>query len=197
MESDPLENPWSVPSVQEFIYYHCPECAYHVQDLDTFEKHALDNHEKSKTLFKPKQENIEDLLPSEPNLKPNKKRKLVPSDAATPAFQFSCSSCKFKCVDIDQLAEHSEEHKEKKSQNYNTNDWKSPIRQTDKGFFCSDCEALGNMDTFSEFKFQVAKHFIETHMDPLGGKFELCQYCQDVFPDQGTLKGTESNTFLK
>ena len=43
------ENPWDVSNIQEFLYYNCPECDTKERDSEVFIKHALDNHELSKS----------------------------------------------------------------------------------------------------------------------------------------------------
>ena len=41
------ENPWLVRSIDEFLYYCCPECDTKDQSKDLFIKHALDKHSNS------------------------------------------------------------------------------------------------------------------------------------------------------
>ena len=36
MESDQKINPWNVNSIDEFLYYNCPECDFKVKDGDSF-----------------------------------------------------------------------------------------------------------------------------------------------------------------
>ena len=47
MKNDP-DNPWSVKSIEEFHFYCCPECTERVQTRESFVRHALEQHPKSK-----------------------------------------------------------------------------------------------------------------------------------------------------
>ena len=44
-----IEDPWNVDTLEEFLYYCCPECKdERIQRKEDFIKHALDEHPKSK-----------------------------------------------------------------------------------------------------------------------------------------------------
>ena len=45
-------NPWSVEDASAFLKYCCPECDCQILNLETFSRHALQNHSKSKVLFR-------------------------------------------------------------------------------------------------------------------------------------------------
>ena len=47
MEVDDL-NPWNVETLEEFLYYFCPECEDRNQSRDLFLQHALEKHNKAK-----------------------------------------------------------------------------------------------------------------------------------------------------
>ena len=40
-------NPWIVESLEEFLYYNCPECSEKSNSKDEFIDHAWFNHPKS------------------------------------------------------------------------------------------------------------------------------------------------------
>ena len=44
-------NPWAVPDASIFLRYCCPECDYQCRRIDNFSEHALEKHERAKTLF--------------------------------------------------------------------------------------------------------------------------------------------------
>ena len=44
-------NPWQVDGIEEFSYFHCPECSFVVKDESLFQDHALENHPLSFGLF--------------------------------------------------------------------------------------------------------------------------------------------------
>merc|ERR1712037_41156 len=44
-------NPWSVEDASAFLKYCFPECDCQILNLETFSRHALQNHTKSKVLF--------------------------------------------------------------------------------------------------------------------------------------------------
>ena len=46
--SDDKVNPWSVPNVDAFLYYCCPECNERNQSRELFLKHAFEVHPSSK-----------------------------------------------------------------------------------------------------------------------------------------------------
>ena len=153
-------NPWEVSNVSEFLKYCCPECEFSDGNLENFQKHALDSHEQSKSLFG--QQKLELKLGKEGP-------KLVQK-----SLQFKCSLCDFKCSDLCQLAEHHNlNHK---------NGQKWAILTQENSFKCGQCEFE------SEKKFKVGRHFIEEHLDPLCDNYEVCQYCMEVFPDFNLLK---------
>ena len=39
--------PWDVASLEDFLYYCCPECDLKVKDPDFFYAHAVQNHSKA------------------------------------------------------------------------------------------------------------------------------------------------------
>ena len=41
-------NPWDVTTVDEFLFYNCPECDVKAKDADTFMSHAIEKHELAK-----------------------------------------------------------------------------------------------------------------------------------------------------
>ena len=43
-----IEDPWNVDTLEEFLYYCCPECKERIQRKEDFIKHALEEHPKSK-----------------------------------------------------------------------------------------------------------------------------------------------------
>ena len=47
-----VNDPWNVDTLEEFLYYCCPECKdQRMQCKEDFIKHALDKHPKSKISF--------------------------------------------------------------------------------------------------------------------------------------------------
>ena len=47
---NPEDNPWFEKTLEEFLYYCCPECDERNQSKEMFLKHALELHPKSKDL---------------------------------------------------------------------------------------------------------------------------------------------------
>ena len=42
---DVMDNPWNVTNLDEFLFYHCPECInFHVSSKSIFIDHALLTH---------------------------------------------------------------------------------------------------------------------------------------------------------
>ena len=41
-------NPWDVTTVDEFLFYNCPECDVKAKDANTFMSHAIEKHELAK-----------------------------------------------------------------------------------------------------------------------------------------------------
>ena len=48
---DILVDPWEVESVEDFLYYCCPECPEKFQAKNDFKIHAMENHERAHGLF--------------------------------------------------------------------------------------------------------------------------------------------------
>ena len=44
-------NPWQVENLQEFLYYHCPQCEFTSKELIEFYSHAVENHEQARIEF--------------------------------------------------------------------------------------------------------------------------------------------------
>ena len=47
-----LENPWNVSTLEEFLYFCCPECDLRDQSKMNFLHHALEQHPKAKEYLK-------------------------------------------------------------------------------------------------------------------------------------------------
>ena len=45
------KNPWTVPTLEDFLFYCCPECPDKYRSSISFTNHALKNHPKSKEKF--------------------------------------------------------------------------------------------------------------------------------------------------
>ena len=54
------DNPWYVDSIQDFLFFKCPECIFDAKEEDIFHDHAIENHPMSFVLFgkTPKEENF-------------------------------------------------------------------------------------------------------------------------------------------
>ena len=48
---DTFLNPWCVDDVSAFLNFCCPECNYHIPDIQMFSDHAAENHINSRALF--------------------------------------------------------------------------------------------------------------------------------------------------
>ena len=44
-------NPWSVDTIEMFLYLNCPECVFLTKEKATFKNHALENHPLSNVFF--------------------------------------------------------------------------------------------------------------------------------------------------
>jgi hypothetical protein len=55
-------NPWCVDDATAFLKFCCPECDYHIPDLEMFSDHAVENHIKSSALFGEETKNEEGVL---------------------------------------------------------------------------------------------------------------------------------------
>ena len=55
-------NPWCVDDATAFLKFCCPECDYHIPDLQMFSDHAVENHIKSSALFGEETKNEEGVL---------------------------------------------------------------------------------------------------------------------------------------
>ena len=56
-----LTNPWANKHLEDFLYFCCPECNLKDQSKESFLRHALEKHPKSKSLaFEIKKELFEE-----------------------------------------------------------------------------------------------------------------------------------------
>ena len=47
-DEENIDNPWSVSSIEQFLYFCCPECDVKDQSKESFIQHAFDEHPKAK-----------------------------------------------------------------------------------------------------------------------------------------------------
>jgi hypothetical protein len=55
---DTFLNPWCVDDVSAFLKFCCPECNYHIPDIQMFSDHAAENHINSRALFGDENTNV-------------------------------------------------------------------------------------------------------------------------------------------
>ena len=51
VSNDSNINPWQVENLQEFLYYHCPQCEFTSKELIEFYSHAVENHQQARIEF--------------------------------------------------------------------------------------------------------------------------------------------------
>ena len=56
--SQPLANPWEVPSLDEFLFYCCPECDLKTKEYNELFNHAVQCHRQAKVLLIAKEASI-------------------------------------------------------------------------------------------------------------------------------------------
>ena len=44
-------NPWEVDNLQEFLFYHCPECDFINKEESEFYSHAVESHVQARAIF--------------------------------------------------------------------------------------------------------------------------------------------------
>ena len=64
--SEPF-NPWTVETVDAFLYYCCPECDFQNGAKNQFITHAIANHPRSKSLLTPDEDPLATCQSSQPN----------------------------------------------------------------------------------------------------------------------------------
>ena len=93
-------NPWQVPTLEEFLYYFCPECEVKTKEKSQFFNHAIETHDQAKISL----ENLENHSKIEIKEEPLDKND----------FTFNCDICDFLShVDIE-IIEHLRSHQKKK-----------------------------------------------------------------------------------
>ena len=60
-----LENPWQVPSLDEYLFYCCPECDLKTKEYNIFYEHAVHRHEQAKILLVHDPDTKEDIKAEE------------------------------------------------------------------------------------------------------------------------------------
>ena len=50
-ETQQFVNPWEVPSLDEFLFYCCPECDLRTKERDELYNHAVQRHNHAKVLL--------------------------------------------------------------------------------------------------------------------------------------------------
>ena len=56
---DLISNPWNVDTLEEFLYYCCPECDLHTKDYAHFYDHAINCHQKAKETLEPQETELQ------------------------------------------------------------------------------------------------------------------------------------------
>ena len=108
MDSKPLEimkNPWDVPSLDEYLFYCCPECELKTKEYEIFYNHAVIVHELAKeTLEASKTSNNERKTLYE-NVPRKRKKNRDIQDSATDLIEEPSSKtlCGFKCPDCHNI----------------------------------------------------------------------------------------------
>ena len=51
LDVKPDFNPWNVPTLEDFLFYNCPECPHKCRSSISFTNHAVKNHPKAKEKF--------------------------------------------------------------------------------------------------------------------------------------------------
>ena len=68
MKTGEYFNPWLVSSLDEYLFYCCPECDLKTRGYEVFFNHAIECHSKAKVLVEPMTDNI---VPDNDNLETN------------------------------------------------------------------------------------------------------------------------------
>ena len=127
-------NPWDVPSLDEYLFYCCPECELKTKEYEAFYTHAVNVHElaretletsktsidERKTLAQKRSaSNDEDFDESVP-----RKRKEKNTD-----IQYSAAMCGFKCPDCEKIIHPNLYEKHKKVCQATCNDVQADIEE--------------------------------------------------------------------
>ena len=60
-----MENPWQVPSLDEYLFYCCPECDMKTKEYNMFYEHAVHRHDQAKILLVHDPDTKEDIKAEE------------------------------------------------------------------------------------------------------------------------------------
>ena len=179
-------NPWEVSSVEDFLFYNCPECELKTKDSSVLVSHALEFHELARYTFssndhqhhhEPMLTNNEDVfedvkpdldLGELGDLKPEVK--LVEEDEDIPLKpksekikSFKCDMCDFTCDKANKLVSHKhEEH------------YSEP---GEKKYKCDKCDYQG-----AALK-HLKRHKNQQHSDVL----IQCDACSQTFKNKNAL----------
>ena len=93
VEYDFEMNPWSVEDASAFLKYCCPECDYQILNLEMFSRHALQNHTKSKELFRI--EKYEEKVTNYEEIVTNCEEKLTNYEYTASAFPLQIEEMEF------------------------------------------------------------------------------------------------------
>ena len=83
------QNPWEVQCISSFNFLCCPECAFRTKEKSIFEAHAIENHPKSKTFFKPDPMQKEEISIN---------------------LLYCCPECNYKSDDMNKFQSHAMEN---------------------------------------------------------------------------------------
>ena len=168
-----INNPWNVPSIQDFLFFCCPECDSKVKNSQDFINHALLLHEEAKDSFSMQNEIKNTKTKIDDNQVENKpvkisimKRKLEED----PEFTLDSKV---------QKLESNEDQDEFTGQVFDDDD-EIALEEPEGIFICDNCD---NCDKMFKTRIELDNHLKEVHSEEW-----KCDTCDSSFPSEYQLK---------
>ena len=166
--------PWNVSTIEEFLYYCCPECDLKTKNHETFLKHAVNSHKKAEKAFgetsnnvsiKAEKEDFSDICDT-------------PMDYLSvemkPQLNFQCYACETYFETHETLMEHVSQHKQLNS-----------VKQ------CLQC-----CETFTSHVLHM-DHLARSHFKPMNFKCDYCDYSSNLLFELKQHKQTKHSSAFK
>ena len=146
--------PWNVSTIEEFLYYCCPECDWKTKNHETFLKHAITSHKKAeKALGEQNPNALDDIKEESEESESIEAMDYLAVEMKVP-LNFECYACETYFESEETLMKHVDEHHKKCSS----------VKK------CLHCNA-----TFSSHIMHM-DHLARSHLKPMVFKCDYCNF---------------------
>ena len=112
--NESVPNPWKVSSLDEFLFYNCPECDVKAKEKEVFSNHAIEKHHFAREVLTK-------------NLHTEVFIKHELEEATAQQYSFKCELCQFSSNNSQEIIEHVQSHNDSLHSRKKSKSTKPPI----------------------------------------------------------------------